>query len=60
MYHCYSDGRELLYDLESDPNELLDVSGELAYRETLSEMRKLMIRRIQSAGFSQRDRTAEY
>lgn len=60
MYHCYSDGRELLYDLEKDPNELEDVSAQRAYGTALSEMRKRMILRIQSSGFNQRARTAEY
>jgi arylsulfatase A-like enzyme len=60
MYHCYSDGRELLFDLEKDPHELMNVSNDPAYSAAVSEMRKIMILRMQRSGFNQKPRTAEY
>jgi arylsulfatase A-like enzyme len=39
------DGTELLYDLEADPHELDDVSGDPRYGEPLNDMRRELLRR---------------
>jgi len=36
-----SSGKELLYDLEKDPNEQRDVAGDSAYAASLTELRSL-------------------
>lgn len=45
-YVCYQDGRELLYDLSSDPHEYADVSENPEYTRILAEHRHLMCQRL--------------
>lgn len=51
-YYCASDGRELLYDMTDDPNELTDQSGNPEYSKVLADMRKRLILRIQEAAYN--------
>ncbi len=45
-YVLRTDGREALYDLETDPNGYRDVAGEPAAAEALSEMRRALAARL--------------
>jgi len=49
-YTSYSNGKsEMLYDLEKDPQENVNVAGDPGYAETLAEMRKRLKQRISEA-----------
>ena len=49
-YTRYGDGKsEMLYDLEKDPRENVNVAGDPAYAETLAEMKKLLMQRVSVA-----------
>lgn len=45
-YLCESSGKESLWDLERDSGEYVDVAGDPAYGEVLSEMRGRLLRRV--------------
>ena len=45
-YVTHADGRELLFDLATDPGEYHDVAGDVAYREVLAEHRHTLLRRL--------------
>ncbi|HEY8742273.1 MAG TPA: sulfatase-like hydrolase/transferase, partial [Chloroflexota bacterium] len=45
-YVTHADGRELLFDLATDPGEYHDVAGDAAYREILAEHRHTLLRRV--------------
>ncbi len=59
-YYCDSKGREVLYDLKEDPDELKNVVKEDRYKDVLSDMRKRLILRIQNAAYKCRERDADY
>jgi arylsulfatase len=59
-YYCSNSGKELLYDLEKDPQEFKNVEGDKNYAEILSDMRKRMIVRLQKAAYKNTNKTAEY
>ena len=42
-YMCNADGEEILFDLQKDPDEFIDVSGEKSSQPLLNEMRKKML-----------------
>lgn len=60
MYFCNTEGLELLYDIKNDPYQLRDISKEKEYSDILSEMRKRMILRIQSAALGLYEREARF
>jgi arylsulfatase A-like enzyme len=45
-YVCESDGREHLWDLESDPGAYVDVAADSAYAPALAEMRRRLLTRV--------------
>jgi len=49
IWFCHS-GKEQLFDLESDPCELKELSATPAYRNKLWEMRKAMVTHLQERG----------
>ncbi len=59
-YYCNSSGSELLFDLEKDPKETLNMVNEEAYTHILSEMRKKLMLRIQKAAYRSLAQDAEY
>nr|WP_086938535.1 sulfatase-like hydrolase/transferase [Thaumasiovibrio occultus] len=50
-YYCDSAGKEMLFDLNADPNEITNVIGKTEYSDTLSTMRFKMIQKIQYAAY---------
>ncbi|MCI8615332.1 MAG: sulfatase-like hydrolase/transferase [Lachnospiraceae bacterium] len=60
MYYCNSAGQELLFDLQEDPRELHNVASRASYQNQLSDMRKRMIMKIQTAAYPNRETLAEY
>lgn len=59
-YYCNTEGGEILYDLEKDPFELENVVSSEEYAQVLSDMRKRMLIRIQTAAYRDLNRIAEY
>ncbi len=59
-YYCDDSGEELLFDLKQDENQLENVAGCEAYKNTLSQMRKVMIMKILNAAYQNREKEAEY
>jgi len=60
-YAVGTDGAERLYDLEEDPAEHHDVSGEEAYRDALGTCRHRLLRRLATIDARrERDRPAPY
>lgn len=59
-YYCDYGGKEILYDLNNDPDELYDVSCNTAYKDVVSSMRCEMIHRLMEAAFNTADRIAQY
>ena len=59
-YHWSSTGLELLYDLEQDPRELVDLSTAPATGPVLSDMRRRLIGRLAGAAYQVTERPAEY
>jgi arylsulfatase A-like enzyme len=51
-YVCYKDGRELLFEHESDPGEYVDLSQNADAAETLAEVRLLMIQKMLETNLS--------
>ncbi|MEZ9134356.1 sulfatase [Vibrio sp. 10N.286.52.B1] len=50
-YYCDSEGKELLFDLTKDPDELTSVASEVAYKDILSEMRFKMLTKVQQVAY---------
>ncbi len=59
-YYCPEQGRELLFDLKKDPDELHNVAAEDEYAAVLSGMRLHMLRAIQRAAYQGLPRIDEY
>jgi arylsulfatase A-like enzyme len=49
IYHAY-EGREQLFDLQSDPGELRDLASDSSYTETLKLWRERMIEHLSERG----------
>ncbi|MBY5944708.1 sulfatase [Photobacterium rosenbergii] len=50
-YYCDSDGQELLFDLNQDPDEVNNLINDASYQTILSTMRFKMIVKIQQAAY---------
>jgi len=48
--YYFADGVEQLFDLESDPREVEDLSGDPAHRSTAADMRRELIERLEQRG----------
>lgn len=59
-YYCPEQGKELLFDLREDPNELTNVVEDEAYAGALCDMRLRMIHAIQRAAYQGLPRIDEY
>lgn len=59
-YYCNNEGKEILFDLEKDPQELQNVVDCAAYAQVLSKLRRDMILRLQNAAYPNLEQTAEY
>jgi arylsulfatase A-like enzyme len=60
LYYLSSTGKEILYDVESDPAMLHNAASADAYQADLSGLRKEMLRKLFAAGMNTADRPAEY
>ncbi len=60
-YAVGTDGEELLYDLETDPNEYEDVSRSPEYDDVLGECRRRLLQRLATVDWERhRDRPSPY
>ncbi len=60
LYQLDSDEKELLFDMERDPNQLSDVAADPQYAEALSHCRKRLAQRALQAIRRDRQRTGRY
>ena len=59
-YYRNTRGEEILYALAEDPGELHNAAGDAAYQQALSEMRRVMLARLQAAACYGLPKTDEY
>ena len=59
-YYCNNEGKEILFDLEKDRQELQNVVDCEAYAQVLSMLRRDMIIRLQNAAYPNLEQSAEY
>ncbi|MDG3085300.1 DUF4976 domain-containing protein [Vibrio hannami] len=59
-YYCDSKGKELLFDLEQDPDELSSVHDKNSYQDVLSNMRFKMLKKIQQVAYPNVEKVFAY
>ncbi len=59
-YFLNSSGKEILYDLQNDPEEKVNIVAKKEYQEVLSNLRKQMSIKLQKAAYDSLEREAEY